>query len=156
MKSAPRSFFLFLALLCLCATAQAQTVEKMSAFDLMKYIGSNKGRVVVINFWATWCQPCVQEIPGLIALRDGFPESELAIVGLSLDSGVKAAQTFVDRKNVNFPVYLDDGDVSSTFGVQGIPRTMVFNSAGEKVFDHVGYIEPDSFRHIVERVQAMP
>lgn len=156
MKSIPKIIALLLLLLCLGATAQAQTVEKMSATDLMKFISANKGRVVLVNFWATWCQPCVQEFPGLIALREGFPESELAMVGLSLDYSIKAAQNFVDRKHVNFPVYLDGGDVSSTLGVQGIPRTMVFNRDGKKIFDHVGYIEPASFRHIVERVQAMP
>ncbi len=146
----------FLALFCLGSIAQAQTVEKMAATDLMQFIGANKGRVVLINFWATWCQPCVQEFPGLIALREGFPESELAMIGVSLDYNLRSAQNFVDRKGVNFPVSLDGGDISSTFGVQSIPRTLVFNRDGEKILDHVGYIEPESFRHIVERVQQMP
>ena len=155
MKSVLKSI-VFLAFFCLGSIAHAQTVEKMAATDLMKFIGANKGRVVLVNFWATWCQPCVQEFPGLLALREGFPESELTVIGVSLDYNLRSAQNFVDRKDVNFPVYLDGGDISSTFGVQSIPRTMVFNRAGEKVLDHVGYIEAESFRHIVERVQQMP
>lgn len=155
MKSLPVLVAMFFVL-CLGSVGSAQTVEKMSATGLMQFIGANKGRVVVVNFWATWCQPCVQEFPGLIALREGFPESELTVLGVSVDYNLKAAQRFVDRSGVNFPVFLDEGDISSTFDVQGIPRTMVFNGAGKKIFDHVGYIEPASFRHIVERVQAMP
>lgn len=155
MKS-PFALIALFFLLCAVSTASAQTVEKMSAMELMKLVEANKGRVVMVNFWATWCAPCIEEMPGLVALREGFPESELTLVGVSLDYNIKAAQNFVDRKGINFPVFLDGGDISSTFDVQGIPRTIVFNGAGEKVFDHVGYIEPASFRHIVERVQAMP
>ena len=107
-------------------------------------------------FWATWCSPCVKEMPGLIQVRNEVPESDLHVVGISLDYNVRAVENFVQQQQVNFPIFIDGGDVSETFGVKSIPRTLIFSRSGEKVLDHLGFISEESFRHVVERVRRMP
>lgn len=156
MKRIITALLLALVLSCVSPQTQAQPIEKTSAMDLMQFIGSQTGRVVVLNFWASWCQPCIKEMPGLISLRNGFPEAELTVVGLSLDVTAQAAQNFANKNKINFPIFLDGGDVGSTFKVESIPRIMVFDRSGQKAFDHVGFLDSASLRHIVERVQALP
>lgn len=140
-----------------CATlAQAQTVEKINAQDLRQIIDSSKGRVLVINYWATWCAPCVQEFPGLIALRQRYPESDLHLVAISVDYNIRPVENFVKKREINFPVYLDNGEISEMLSIKSIPRTIIYSRSGEKILDHLGYISEESFIHVVDRVRKMP
>lgn len=145
-------------LMCVVLTvpALASGVSKMSSQDLTQLLADSKGRVLIVAFWATWCSPCVKEMPGLIQVRNEVPESDLHVVGISLDYNVRAVENFVQQQQVNFPIFIDGGDVSETFGVKSIPRTLIFSRSGEKVLDHLGFISEESFRHVVERVRRMP
>jgi thiol-disulfide isomerase/thioredoxin len=118
----------------------------IDGFDLSSY----KGRVVIINFWATWCGPCRIEIPDLIELRKNFPEKDLAIVGVSLDSRggpneLDAVLTqFVSRYGINYPVYLDAEhkvagryDPDSDF-MRYVPTTVVIDQQGHIFDTHFG------------------
>ncbi len=147
-----KTLSVLLLLVFLSASAMAQDIEKIGAQDLKRIIDSSKGRVLVINFWATWCAPCVKEFPGLMALRQEFPESDLNIVGISVDYNIRPVENFVKQHKVNFPIHLDDGSISTMLSVQSIPRTVIYNPAGEQILDHLGFISEESFRHIVERL----
>lgn len=155
MKS-PKVLAVLVLLLFLPVAALAQGIEKIGAKDLRQLVDSSKGRILVINFWATWCAPCVKEFPGLIALRQSFPEHQLNIAGISVDYNARQVENFVKLNKVNFPVFLDDGSISSMMSVQSIPRTIIYNRAGEKVLDHLGFISEESFRHVVERLLETP
>lgn len=153
---------LFLVIVWLSAPGHAQnppqspqSIERIGTKDLMQLIAANKGRVLVLNFWASWCSPCVKEFPGLIALKREYPESKLAIIGVSVDTGPRSVEIFLRKTPVNFPIYLDNGEISDTFAIQGIPRTIIFAPSGETVLDHEGYIPDESFRHVVERALIM-
>ena len=141
-------------LLPLCAAAGG--VQKVGVKDLRGYIDSSKGRVLVINYWATWCQPCVKEFPGLVNLRKAFPESELNVVGISVDYDVRPVENFLKKQDVNFPVVIDDGSIASMIAVQSIPRTVIYNRKSEKVLDHIGFISEENFRHVVQRLLTAP
>ena len=151
--------FCALAFILLCATlaqAQAQTVEKIGAQDLRHNIDSGKGRVLVINYWATWCVPCVKEFPGLVALRQQYPESDLHLVGISVDYNIRPVENFLKQHKVNFPIYLDNGEISEMLSIKSIPRTVIYSRSGEKILDHLGYISEESFLHVVDRARKMP
>ncbi len=151
--------FCALAFILLCATlaqAQAQTVEKIGAQDLRHIIDSGKGRVLVINYWATWCVPCVKEFPGLVALRRQYPESDLHLVGISVDYNIRPVENFLKQHKVNFPIYLDNGEISEMLSIKSIPRTVIYSRSGEKILDHLGYISEESFLHVVDRARKMP
>ena len=145
-----------LLLFFLPASVMAQNIQKAGVQDLRNIIDSSKGRILIINFWATWCGPCVKEFPGLMNLRQGFSEDDLQIVGISLDYSMKPVENFVKQHKVNFPIFLDDESISSMLSLKSIPRTLIYNRAGEKILDHLGFISEESFQHIVERLLQTP
>ncbi len=93
-----------------------------------------KGKVVVLNFWATWCPPCRKEIPDLIALQTKYA-NDLVVVGISLDeNGLSAVKSFVARTGINYPVVMgDQGTASAYGGITAIPTTFVIDRAGKIV-----------------------
>ena len=97
LKTLP--LLMLLLLVPLCATAGG--VQKVGVKDLRGFIDSSKGRVLVINYWATWCQPCVKEFPGLVNLRKAFPETDLNVVGISVDYDVRPVENFLKKKVLN-------------------------------------------------------
>ncbi|GAB1409445.1 hypothetical protein MASR1M90_05990 [Desulfovibrionales bacterium] len=152
-----RAFVCCIALCIMMAgSALAASVPTISAAELLHQMDNSKGKVLIVVFWATWCSPCVREMPGIVAVRAEVPESELQVVGVSLDTSAQAVANFVQQYSINFPVFMDAGDVAKTFGVKSIPRTFIFSRSGEKVLDHLGTISAESFRHVVEKVRHMP
>jgi thiol-disulfide isomerase/thioredoxin len=91
-----------------------------------------QGKVVVIDFWATWCAPCRSEIPGYVALQEKYGKDGLAIVGISLDSqGPEVVQQFMVQNHMNYPVVMGDEAVTAAFGgVEVIPTTFIVDRQG--------------------------
>ncbi len=88
---------------------------------------SLKGNPVVLNFWATWCQPCLSEIPELKQLAS---TSKVKIVGIALDEdGVKTIKPFVEKNGINYPVLVGDQEIFQRFNGVGIPYTLVLDSS---------------------------
>lgn len=86
---------------------------------------SLKGNVVVVNFWATWCQPCMSEIP---ELKEFAASSPAKVVGIALDEdGLKAVKPFVESHRINYTVLLGDQDIFQQFNGLGIPYTLVLD-----------------------------
>ena len=86
---------------------------------------SLEGNIVVLNFWATWCAPCVKEIPDL---NEVAANSKAKVVGIALDEdGMKAVKPFVDRFAINYTVLLGDQDLFQRFNGFGIPYTLVLD-----------------------------
>jgi peroxiredoxin len=93
-------------------------------------LSQHKGEIVVVNFWATWCGPCRQEIPELAAFHAAHPT--VPMYGISIDQNVADARldAFADRAGINYPVLLDDGSAADAYGVSGIPATFVIGPDG--------------------------
>jgi thiol-disulfide isomerase/thioredoxin len=110
------------------------------------------GKVQLINFWATWCPPCVAEIPGLIELQKRHEKDGLVIVGISLDqNGPEVVKSFVQKKQINYPVALASGGVESGFGeFDGIPTTFIVDRHGTIRAMHVGYASIEQFEKLVK------
>lgn len=90
-----------------------------------------RGKVVVVNFWATWCQPCRKEMPDLDALYNRFKGEGLVVLGISDEDGGKV-RPFIAERQVTYPVLLDPGRrVNDLFQVQGIPKTFVYDRDGK-------------------------
>jgi thiol-disulfide isomerase/thioredoxin len=151
-----KTFVLILLLSFLPSNALSQEIHKAGVHDFKNIVESNKGKVLIINFWATWCSPCVKEFPGLMNMRQEFSEDELTIVGISMDYGMRPVENFVKLNKVNFPILLDDESIGSMLDIKSIPRTLIYNRAGEKILDHLGFISEESFRHVIERLLKMP
>ena len=128
--------------------AQPQQQKKAPNFILKMGNGQtyelskNKGKVTIVNFWATWCGPCRQEIPDFIEVYKKYKEQGVEIVGISLDQGGwDKVNPFVKQNKINYPVVLDDGAVASTFGkIQFIPTTFIIDPNGTIIDEHTGVL----------------
>lgn len=116
-----------------------------------------KGKVVLLNFWATWCGPCRAEIPDLIALQDKYRD-HLVVVGLSVDEGsADAVKQFVTEHQMNYPVAIVDGKIQSLFGgVSSIPSTFVLNTDGRMVQRHIGLLNANLTEQEVRVLAKLP
>ena len=92
-----------------------------------------RGKVVLLNFWATWCPPCRKEMPDLEALYRRFEPQGLVILGVS-DEDTDKAKPFIEQQGITYPVLLDPGrKVNELFQIQGIPKTFVYDRDGKIV-----------------------
>ncbi len=115
------------------------------------------GKVVLINFWATWCGPCRAEIPELIEFQKHYAD-ELVVVGLSVDEGPAAdVKAFAAQNGMNYVVAIADVELQKAFGgVSAVPATFVVNPEGGIVQRHVGLLQPDVTEHEVRSLSHLP
>ena len=115
-----------------------------------------KGKVVVLDFWATWCPPCVIEIPHFIELYEQYKDRGFAMVGISLDrQGVSVVKSFARKYQINYPILMTDGRVDRAYGgITGIPTTFVIDSAGNIRQKYVGYRDKAVFEADIKALLA--
>jgi thiol-disulfide isomerase/thioredoxin len=116
-----------------------------------------RGKVVLLNFWATWCGPCRMEIPDLIKLQDRYRD-KLVIVGLSIDEGpVDAVKAFAAAEKINYPVAVVDDQTEKLFGgITSVPSTFVVNGNGGIVQRHVGLLRAAVTEQEVRSLANLP
>jgi thiol-disulfide isomerase/thioredoxin len=105
-----------------------------------------KGKVVLLNFWATWCPPCREEIPSMMKLNSAMVGKPFQMVAISVDEGgVPAIEAFFKESGFNLPTYTDpDGKAAKTYGVTGVPETFVIDKNGVLVKKVIGPLAWDS------------
>lgn len=142
----------FLALLFMLFVDSSQAQDKKAPeFSLTSVSGKTvklsdyKNKVVLIDFWATWCPPCRRGIPDLVALQKEF-KNDLVIIGISVDTDTKAdVPEFVKNYGINYSVVYGDESTAKLFGgVSGIPTSFLINQKGYIVDKHVGLIPKET------------
>ena len=136
------------------ATAACMADPKPANFDFtMKDVDGNevslssyKGKVVLLNFWATWCGPCKAEIPGFVRLQEKYRDKGLVIVGYSVDDTAEKAKAYAAEYKMNYPILLGEGreDVQDAYGpIWGIPASFIISKDGKVCRKHMG-IAPEA------------
>jgi peroxiredoxin len=99
-----------------------------------------KGKVVVLNFWATWCTPCIHEIPDFNALQAKYGSSGVQFIGVAVDDeGISKVKPWVQKNNVGYPILLSDDDIFKKYGdMSAIPTTFIIDRSGNIRERYVG------------------
>ena len=123
-------------------TADGKTVE----------LAKQQGKIVVVNFWATWCGPCRAEIPGFIEMYDRYKSKGLEIIGVSLDEdGWDVVRPYVEKMKVTYPVVVGDGTLADAYGgIDAIPTTFIIDKKGNILDRHLGYLSKDAIEKMIK------
>lgn len=143
------------------ALASVQEVDEIPAFTFQDLTGRQRysseftNKVVVLNFWATWCAPCRKETPEFVQLQDAF-DGEVQFVGIAIDD-VEPVREFADSFAVNYPILLGDVDavaISRRLGnrYQGLPFTVVAAPGGKVVLRHTGGLEREQLEPVLREL----
>lgn len=100
-----------------------------------------KDKVVVLNFWATWCPPCKKEIPDLVELYKNYQEKGVVVVGVALDEeGSTVVKPFIQEYKVNYPILLGNEQIAKDYGgIIGVPTSFILDGKGKVYKKYVGY-----------------
>ena len=112
-----------------------------------------KGKMIILNFWATWCGPCREEIPFFVEMYKKHKDDGLMILGISLDqAGVETVKHFADKYNMNYPVLLTDNQVHYVYGgIQAIPTSFIISRNGRVVNRFNGNPGEEAIKHEIEK-----
>lgn len=134
--------------------------KKAADFELKTLDGKNvklsdyKGKIVIIDFWATWCAPCRKGVPDLVELQKEY-KNDLVIIGVSLDqqNTIKDLNPFIKNYGINYPVVLGTQKVVMDYGnIQAIPTSFVINQAGYIVDSHVGLVPKSTYVNTINKL----
>jgi cytochrome c biogenesis protein CcmG/thiol:disulfide interchange protein DsbE len=113
-----------------------------TSIKLSKY----KGRVVLLDFWATWCEGCKEEIPWYMDFQKKYKTDGLSVLGVSLDEdGWKSVRPFLEKTPINYPIVIGNQDLAERFGVDAMPVTLLIDRDGKIADFHVGMVNKDVF-----------
>jgi thiol-disulfide isomerase/thioredoxin len=111
-----------------------------------------RGKVVILDFWATWCVPCRVKIPNFVELQKQYGDKGLRVVGVSLDEqGPEVVKNFVKQFGVAYPIVIGNQKVADAYGgIDAIPTTFVIDRKGRIVNQHMGYDDKAAFEKEIQ------
>ncbi len=131
-----RFVYSLLLVFCLVTTADASSIKNIDQFDLGEY----HGKVVYLDFWASWCKPCRKSFPWMNDMIGRYSEQEFKIVTINLDRDPEAMHEFLARVPARFDIYHDPaGTLAEKFQLQGMPTSYLIDKSGQVVSRHIGF-----------------
>lgn len=119
-------------------------------------LAAYKGKVILLNFWATWCGPCRAEIPGLIDLQNKYKD-QLQIIGMDIDDEEADVRDTLKSESINYPVAMTPGQIRMEYGgITALPTVFVINQEGRVVQKHVGLFNPALYETEVRALLNLP
>jgi peroxiredoxin len=117
-----------------------------------------KGKVVLLNFWATWCGPCKIEIPWFMDFQKTYKDRDFAVIGVSLDEdGWDAVKPYVEEKKINYRVVIGNDQVSQLFGsIESLPTTLIIDREGRIASMHIGLVAKNTYQKEIEHLLGAP
>ena len=167
-----RSFWKCLVILCLCVLGvflfshcgkekKGPSTTLAPDFTLKTLDGKEitlsklKGKVVLIDFWATWCSPCRESIPHLVQLYKNYQKNGLELIGMNVDKGdLNAVLNFVKSMDIPYPIAITPDAVMKDFGVLGLPTTILIDKEG-KVRDKITGFNSEIAKQMVAKIEDL-
>lgn len=133
-------------------SAYADLAERVDSGELMAKVAEARGRPVLLSFFTTWCPSCSREVDALAELRREYPRNELILLGISMDDTESALSRFLEKHEPGYPVHPAGRGVASSFEVSGVPKTIIYNHEGRRVFSTHGYVSAEELRRTLDRI----
>ena len=127
------------------------TVKDMNGASVK--LADYKGKVILVNFWATWCPPCKAELPGLIELYDRYKDQGLVVLGISGDDDAETLRAFASEWKINYPMIVgrDETDLMDSYGpIYGYPISVIVGRDGSVCGKHVGPATKEEFEREIK------
>ncbi len=114
-------------------------------------LSASRGKVVLLDFWATWCTPCRDEIPHFVQFQNQYRNQGFQVIGISMDDDAQPVRTFYQQFNMNYPVALGNAKLAESYGgVLGLPVTFLINRDGRIAAKYVGATDMTTVEHEVQ------
>lgn len=136
---------------------EAPDFTRVDATGQQVSLSKYRGKVVLLDFWATWCTGCKEEIPWYLEFADKYGKNGLAVVGVSMDAdGWKAVKPFLAEKmRITYPVVVGDNELAKQFsGVKSLPQTLLIDRQGRIVYSHTGVVDKAKFESRIQELLA--
>lgn len=131
------------------------TLPQLDGQDLR--LSSYRGKVVLLDFWASWCEPCRVETPHLIELQQKYGDQGLQIIGVSMDDSPEPARAFYQQFHMNYPVVMGTAKTGELYGgVLGLPIAFMINRDGRIYAKHIGATDPAVFEKEIQSLLQSP
>jgi peroxiredoxin len=125
--------------------------EKGAMESLARY----KGRVVLLDFWATWCHGCKTEIPWYMEFENKYKGRGLAVIGVSMDAdGWKSVKPFMAEKKMNYEVVIGSDELGKKFGLSNMPLTLLIDREGRIADEHAGVVDKNAWEREIQELIA--
>jgi cytochrome c biogenesis protein CcmG/thiol:disulfide interchange protein DsbE len=145
-------------LLCSCAVGHSEEPSAAQDISLQDMNGNTvklsdfKGKVIILDFFATWCPPCRQEIPDFVELQKQYGEQGFAMVGVSL-TPAEDVKPFAEKLGMNYTVLIGDDKSSAAYGpIRSIPTTFIIDKEFKIVKKYIGYRPKDTFENDIKEL----
>lgn len=117
-------------------------------------LAEQKGKVIVLNIWATWCGPCREEIPDFMEIYKEMKDKGVIIAGVSVDKkGWSAVRPYAKKMEINYPIMVDDGTVSRKYGpIRAVPTTFIINKLGKVEYVAPGRLTKERLQPILQKI----
>jgi len=144
-----------LVLLCLGVATLAGAADFRLQDDRGHFLSlaDYKNKVVVLNFWATWCHGCVQEIPWLMEYQKKYQRQGLVVIGVSMDGdGWKSVRPYLKSRRLNYRVVIGNEEIGRQFGLGNMPMTLLYGRDGRQAAKHEGMIDREACEREIRRL----
>ena len=158
MKTLPRVLALLCLLCLLCTQGVVASAEDFSFTDTQGHpqsLSAYRGKWLVVNFWATWCPPCLKEIPDFGAFRSAHRD-KVQVLGIAMDyDNPQEVREFAARLKMEYPLVLGTDETAARVGkVQGLPTTFIFDPQGRLALHKTGTLDRDALEQVIAGHQA--
>jgi len=149
-----------LVAVCLTATLPrnplfAETIEAVDVDSLKVEIADSKAEMLIVDFWATFCDPCRKQAPVFANIYRKYRPEGLSIIGISFDFDKKKLKKYIDKTGIQYPVYVAGDDVSFHYNIHSIPTMQVYDRNHNLVESYIGLVREGELTQTIERLLSV-
>ena len=150
------TLFLLVSLFYSTSTFAIEATEVNTLERLTQQLNAQKGHVVYVDFWASWCIPCRQSFPWMNELQNKYKKKGLQVISINLDHNKALATQFLQQSPANFPIIYDQkGLIAREYKIKGMPSSFIIDQNGSLVSKHVGFNKEKSLAYEQEIVDLL-